>query len=449
MSCARSLGWAAGSLGIVIVGSSASWATASGLTVDGSDDEVVAALAIVAAVALGVFALTRRSWLTGVALLAALASVALIGHDLKDPAGPFGGPGPNIHLQWGIWVALAGSIGLALASVGQLVDTSRHAGKALGLQTPVLGSFSDDAVVKDVAKRLGRPGEQGADLLVTLAEQLRAKAAGRLVEELTPVRELDYPRHSIKLVVSSPEIAKRLGSVEKEPFTVEWIERSVRASDVFYDVGANVGAYSLIAAKVTRNRAKVFAFEPAAPSFRDLARNVLLNDCAESVVPLPFALWSKTGLLSLTFRSVSPGASRHRVSGELGPDKPLTETIVGIRLDDLVERFGVPVPTHAKIDVDGYELEVLRGARRTLARPEWRSIIVELDPEETPRNRAVKTLLADAGFDRGLRHARLPSRRYPHPEERPDVYWTFTRRPRQPGSRSLRSWTRASTPATP
>jgi FkbM family methyltransferase len=291
----------------------------------------------------------------------------------------------------------------------------------------MLRAFDDDAVLRDFAKRLSRRDERGAELLAKLVEQMQLKAAGVLVDHLTPVRQLDYARHRIELLVSSPAIGRRLASVEKEPFTVDWIEQSIKPGDVFYDVGANVGPYSLIAAKATGNGARVFAFEPSAPSFNDLSRNVLINDCAESIVPLPLALWSESRLLSFTYHSLVPGASTHRVSSNLRLQRPLTETIIGIRLDDLVERFGLHVPTHAKIDVDGYELEVLRGATRTLTRPEWRSIIVELDREETDRNRAIKALLADAGFDSGDRQERTPSRRYPDPEER-DVYWIFRRR---------------------
>jgi FkbM family methyltransferase len=279
-------------------------------------------------------------------------------------------------------------------------------------------ALSNEVVLGEAANRLNR--ETGpVEALAHLVDRLHLKVAGQFGRRLTPVRSLDYSRHRIKLVVSSPAIAKRLGSAEKEPFTVEWIEKSVEAGDVFYDVGANVGAYSLIAAKATGNGARVFAFEPSPPTFHDLSRNVLLNGCSDSIVALPFALWSETGLHSFKLRSLDPGTARHHVSSDPRPNGPLTQRILAVRLDDLVERFGLPVPTHAKIDVDGAELDVLRGAERTLARPEWRSIIVELDPGETERNDAVKTLLAGQGFGPGLRHER--------DREAPDVYWSFTR----------------------
>ena len=74
---------------------------------------------------------------------------------------------------------------------------------------------------------------------------------------------------------------------------MRWIEGFVGPGDVFYDIGANVGAYSLIAARATANRARILAFEPVPSSFLDLSRNVALNACADSVVALPFALWSE------------------------------------------------------------------------------------------------------------------------------------------------------------
>jgi FkbM family methyltransferase len=298
----------------------------------------------------------------------------------------------------------------------------------------------DEALLREFAQRLSRSSdEDAAALLARLVEQLRVEAVGMLMEKLPPVWELDYASHPIKLLVSSSEIGLRLISVEKEPFTVEWIERSIKPGDVFYDIGANVGAYSLIAAKATRNAARVFAFEPAASSFHDLTRNVLLNDCAESVVPLPFALWSDTGPLSFASTPPVAGAAQHHISRHVDSNDEHAVTILGIRLDDLVERIGLPVPTHAKIDTDGYELDVLQGAERTLARPEWRSIIVELDRGETNRNREIKKLLANVGFDTGRRHERLPTPNFPQPEGRPDIYWTFTR----PSARTTRAtWPR-------
>jgi FkbM family methyltransferase len=285
------------------------------------------------------------------------------------------------------------------------------------------------ALLRDVAGRLRRSSdEDAAEALEWLVEQMSVQAVAKLMEKLPPAYDLDYAPDPIQLSVSSSAISLRLMSVEKEPFTVEWIESSIKSGDVFYDIGANVGAYSLIAAKATRNGARVFAFEPSVSSFHDLCRNVLLNDCGESVVPLPLALWSDNRLLSLEQTSLVAGAAQHRIPDRLTLGEKST-TILGVRLDDLVEQFGLAVPTHAKIDTDGYELDVLRGAKRTLARRELQSIIIELDRGETKRNRQIKKLLAGCGFDTGREHARRPSPNFPHPHGRPDVYWTFTRLP--------------------
>src|SRR5262249_39850053 len=157
---------------------------------------------------------------------------------------------------------------------------------------------------------------------------------------------MDYARHPIQLLLSSTEMGVRLVSAEKEPFTVEWIEQSIKPGDVFYDIGANVGAYSLIAAKNTRNRARVFAFEPSPASYVDLSRNVALNGCEESVTPLPFALWSRSELVFLASgvtvagtrsRPNIAGAAQHRISRHFDSGEEASVPVVGIPLDDLVE----------------------------------------------------------------------------------------------------------------
>ena len=71
----------------------------------------------------------------------------------------------------------------------------------------------------------------------------------RLKANLSPIVQLDYRRHRILLHADSPLGLYRARACQKEPETVRWIEEFVRPGDVFYDIGANVGAYSLIASK--------------------------------------------------------------------------------------------------------------------------------------------------------------------------------------------------------
>ena len=78
------------------------------------------------------------------------------------------------------------------------------------------------------------------------------------------------------------------------------------------DVGANVGAFSLIAAKVCARRGTVVAFEPGFASYAHLCANIVLNRCESIIVPLPVALGSTNGLGSFAYLTLDPGQSRHQ-----------------------------------------------------------------------------------------------------------------------------------------
>ena len=221
---------------------------------------------------------------------------------------------------------------------------------------------------------------------------------------------MDYARHAIYLHVDSlTEYETRLHSCRKEPDTVQWIEDSMKPGDVFYDVGANVGVYSLVAAKCFAGAVKVYAFEPAFLNFSQLCRNISLNGCQETVFPLSLALSDKTNIGEFKYHDLETGGSLHTL-GEAIDYKGdrftpvLAQKVLSYRLDDLIDQFKIPSPTHIKIDVDGIEKAVLEGALDALSDLSLRSLVVEL--EEGERQREIVELLVAKGFTLDSQHKR-------------------------------------------
>ena len=139
------------------------------------------------------------------------------------------------------------------------------------------------------------------------AEDVPEKLA-TLVDGDASVVPLDYAAHPIRLLATSPMERKwRARSCKKEPWTVAWIEESMRGGGVLYDVGANVGTFSLVAAKVCGRRGTVVAFEPGFASYAHLCGNIVLNRCEAIIIPVPLALAGSCGLGSFRYLSLDPG----------------------------------------------------------------------------------------------------------------------------------------------
>ena len=265
-------------------------------------------------------------------------------------------------------------------------------------QAERLGGLLAGATTEDAVRALG-----------ALVAQLPDEAVMEFASAFEVARPIDYAPHDVRLVLTSKFIRFRLQAASKEPFTVEWIEARVRPGDVLYDIGANVGPYSLIAAKHTGGEARVYAFEPSAGSYHDLCRNIVLNGCEDAVVPFCVALWSETALTVFHQRTLAAGAARHVLSGGASDRKArYHEPLLAYALDDLIERFDLPLPNHVKVDVDGPELQVLQGASRTLRRPEWRSLLIEVERDDDAAEQAISELAIEAGFALVCRHERGP-----------------------------------------
>jgi len=188
----------------------------------------------------------------------------------------------------------------------------------------------------------------------------------------------------------------------KEPDTIAWIDTFVRKGDVLYDIGANIGQYGLYAARRLKGDCRVFAFEPEALNYARLNQNIVLNGLSDCMTAYCLAVTDRTALDYFYVQSFAPGASLHNFGRPVAQgEKPFPpknrQGMMGVPLDDLTGRFGLPFPTHIKIDVDGIEEQIVRGAERTLADPRLKSVLIEVYMHEDVARR-IKELFFKAGW---------------------------------------------------
>lgn len=243
-------------------------------------------------------------------------------------------------------------------------------------------------------------------------EQLLRSARLRLSDRLKPwPRRWTVGRPGESFVVecrSRLELGRARSFEQKEPGTVAWIRGEVRPGDVFVDVGANMGLYSLLAARRCGPTGVVYAFEPHLINAGDLLTNVTINGLAGLVQVLSCALHDREGFLPFECSSLEPGTSFHQVREEASLARAasggsrVSELKYATALDTLVERRIVRTPDHIKIDVDGNEPHILRGMARLLGGPSPpRSIQVEADHDTAS---TIRRTLDEFGYRRVERH---------------------------------------------
>jgi FkbM family methyltransferase len=138
----------------------------------------------------------------------------------------------------------------------------------------------------------------------------------------------------------------------------EWIVRQLAAGKTFYDVGANIGFFSLVAARKVGESGHVIAFEPVPENADAVRRNADLN-AFDWIIVVDVAVSSSTGEAELVLAE-HPGGAALR-SAPLPPDATRSITVKTATLDSLVRRKDFPPPDVVKIDVEGAELRVLEG----------------------------------------------------------------------------------------
>ena len=167
-----------------------------------------------------------------------------------------------------------------------------------------------------------------------------------------------------------------------ETHVTEWLQRTLRPGQVFVDVGANVGYFTLLGGQLVGPRGRVVAVEAHPRLAELLRRNVIMNGVYGYVTTWHRAAWSTSTSLQLRQRLNFSGASSVGAIGEEALDRlGDTEEVVEVQavpVDDLLE--GLPPVDVLKMDIEGAELQAFIGLSRTLAASPGISVMFEWAP---------------------------------------------------------------------
>jgi len=157
-----------------------------------------------------------------------------------------------------------------------------------------------------------------------------------------------------------------------------WLQ--VEQNPVVYDVGANVGVFATqLAQMLADHPVEIHAFEPVPATFAKLVQSVELLGLHDRIHPIAAAVVDDHRAVDLSYSAANSLYAQVAMRGEPRPGEELVRA-PGLALDAFHAREGA-LPTLLKIDVEGCETAVLRGAKHLLARPDRPAVLFEYYPE--------------------------------------------------------------------
>ena len=201
----------------------------------------------------------------------------------------------------------------------------------------------------------------------------------RLYERLQPFEKVTVNGRDLDIFVPDrTSIYWAKYAPESEPITNRWIE-SMAPSDVLVDVGANIGFFSMLAA--THDVSKIYAIEPNPFSFDALCKNIIKNDLQDVIVPINLAVSNDLKRIQFTLSGTSVGSIENHIN--LGAERSKFHLeLIAMSLDFLYSRKLISKVTHIKIDIDGLEMDVLKGSKGLLSSADLKSVLIEDDGDE-------------------------------------------------------------------
>ena len=218
--------------------------------------------------------------------------------------------------------------------------------------------------------------------------------------------------HNKKIIFFCPS-RQTFGRVQslytKEPETLNWID-SFKPNNsekiVFWDIGANIGLYSIYTA-VKFKDIEIISFEPSTSNTRTLSRNISINNLENKISIFPLALTDKENIIAYFNETrFSEGSSISNFNsdidyrGEIVKENQIRNkyNLFGTSIDNLILNEILTVPNYIKIDVDGIEHLILKGAENLLKNKNLKELSIEMNPTYVKQYEFINNIMEGNNF---------------------------------------------------
>ena len=217
-------------------------------------------------------------------------------------------------------------------------------------------------------------------------------------------KSINIEKKEIKFFIPNTVTEWRVDTLlSKEPETIKWIDEFDGEKKIFWDIGANVGIYSIYAA-VKHQNIEVVSFEPSFSNLRTLSRNISINNLEDQITIFPLPLSNSDNKFQMMEESeFIEGWSMNSFGTGLdfeGKDFKSKNKykIYGCSINKILNDRILKKPNFLKIDVDGIEHLILEGAHDYLADKELKSILVEINENFKDQFEGVLNILKKSNF---------------------------------------------------
>ena len=223
--------------------------------------------------------------------------------------------------------------------------------------------------------------------------------------EIDSYRELIILDRKINFFVPNQLVDFRVNTYfSKEPETIEWInEFNTSKEIIFWDIGANIGLYSIYNA-IKHKNSKTISFEPSTSNLRVLSRNISINKFEKSIKILPIPLTNvENKFLTMKEGQFIEGGALNSFGENLNFEgesfqTEMNYTLLGTSINYLLDNKILEIPDYIKIDVDGIEHLILEGATKYLSNKKIKSLSIEINENFTEQYNKVIQIMNRHNF---------------------------------------------------